>query len=171
MTSILVLAVSLASGGLLSERVAPLAGVTLVSEAMWAQAPTLLEPAPSRVALTHQLRLLQDSLPSLGGPTALTVVGGALVVVGIVVGVVGVATLFIGWGVLFLAAAVMMELVGIPLTIVGAVRLGQAGREREPILRQIQGVEGQLRALDTAPPASGGGTVMAPSLRLLAFAL
>ena len=141
-------------------------------------------PPPGVETLPAQPRTLQElhaererldaTRPSVGGPVAMLAVGAGLCVVGAVVGLVGLDLLLTYFltglgssyygtlgtfltvaGFVCVGIAVVAIAVGIPLAVIGGIRLKKTVNERSAVGEQMNAIDEQIRALEenTPPPA------------------
>jgi hypothetical protein len=147
-----------------------------------AEAPPAPPPGVDAPVQPKQPRTLQElrderaridaTRPSLGGPIALLAVGAGLCLVGLGVGIGGLELLFFYFftglgasyygtlgtvltvvGFVLLGVAVVAIAVGIPLAVIGGVRLKRTINERTEIGKSMNEIDDQIRALEeNAPP-------------------
>lgn len=135
--------------------------------------PGVAQPAPAAPKTLQQLReertALDQSRPGIGGGIALLAVGVVADGIGLSFGAWGLATLFSSFflraagttvntaltaaGFVMLGLGIIALAVGIPLTIVGAIKLARSLRERRAIGEQMNAIDEQIRLLEeSAPP-------------------
>ena len=131
----------------------------------------LARPARSLQELRDERTRLDATRPSLGGPIAMLAVGAGLALVGAGVGLGGlelliayffttglyggssIATVFTVAGFVLLGIGVVMLGVGIPLAIIGGIRLKKTINERTAIGVEMNLIDDQIKALeDNVPP-------------------
>lgn len=166
----LALSASPHSASLLNEPPAIGTGILLAGDALPPPPPGLAQPKTLQ-QLRDERAALDATRPSVGGPVAMLAVGAGLCLFGVAFGIVGLellvlylftgsslgylGTVFTVMGFVFAGLAVVAIAVGIPLAVVGGIRLKKTVNERSKIGEEMNKLDEQMKQLeDLTPPAA-----------------